>query len=267
MYLGVTLDRTLSFKEHTNKLRKKLSSRNNLLGKLANSSWGADPKTLKQTALALCYSTAEYCAPVWGRSCHAHRVDPELNKACRTITGALKSTPLPSLYRLASIAPPTIRCNTLTKSERDKQLNDNRHPLYGYQNINRRLKSRKSFATTNCLENRNPSEDRIEQWKNANQALPNGRIPEPSETLPLGSTLDRKDWVALNRARSGVGRTRDNLVRWGLADDTACPCGEEVQTMTHILHECTLGPSCSNQDLMEANQTAMQWIQWWRDSI
>ena len=66
VYLGVTLDRTLSFKEHTRKVKEKLSSRNNLLGKLANSSWGADPKMLKQTALALYYSTAEYCAPVWG---------------------------------------------------------------------------------------------------------------------------------------------------------------------------------------------------------
>ena len=67
VYLGVTLDRTLSFKEHVAKLRKKISSRNNLLGTLANSSWGADPDTLRSTAMALCYSTAEYCAAVWGR--------------------------------------------------------------------------------------------------------------------------------------------------------------------------------------------------------
>ena len=59
VYLGVTLDSALSFKEHITKLKGKLSSRNNLLGKLANSNWGADPKTLKQAALALCYSTAE----------------------------------------------------------------------------------------------------------------------------------------------------------------------------------------------------------------
>ena len=82
VYLGVTLDRTFSFKEHISKLKKKLSTRNNLLSKLANTNWGADPKTLKQTALALSYSTAEYCSPVWERSCHAKKVDPELNRAC-----------------------------------------------------------------------------------------------------------------------------------------------------------------------------------------
>ncbi len=37
VYLGVTFDRTLSFKEHTRKLKEKLSSRNSLLRKLANS--------------------------------------------------------------------------------------------------------------------------------------------------------------------------------------------------------------------------------------
>ena len=120
VYLGVTLDRTLSFKKHVEQLKKKLSSRNSLLGKLANSVWGADPATLKQSAIALCYSTAEYCAPVWSRSCHARKIDPELNKACRIITGNLKPTPLPDLYRLASISPPSIRREAITKAEREK---------------------------------------------------------------------------------------------------------------------------------------------------
>ena len=265
VYLGVTLDRTLSFKEHTNKLKEKLSSRNNLLGKLANPNWGADPNTLKQTALALCYSTAEYCAPAWAGSCHASKVDPELNKACRIITGALKPTQLPALYRLASIAPPSIRRDTLTKCERDKQLGDNRHPLYGYQDIGRRLKSRNSFATTNGLGNRKPSEYRLERWKDANQLLPSDCLPEASESLPPGSSFCRKDWVALNRARAKVGKTGDNLAKWGLAENAACPCGEPIQTMDHILRGCTLGPSYSDQDLLEANHTALQWTQWWRD--
>ena len=72
VYLGVTLDRTLSYKEHVNKLRKKVIPRTNLSRKLAPTKWGTDAKTLKQTALAVCYSTAEYCAPVWARSNHAY---------------------------------------------------------------------------------------------------------------------------------------------------------------------------------------------------
>ena len=39
--LGVTLDRTLSYKQHIEKVKGKVRTRNNLLHKLANSSWGA----------------------------------------------------------------------------------------------------------------------------------------------------------------------------------------------------------------------------------
>ncbi|UYV65983.1 hypothetical protein LAZ67_3006060, partial [Cordylochernes scorpioides] len=62
-YLGIHLDRTLTFKTHLTKLKGKLSSRNNILHKLAGSSWGSDANTLRTSALALIFSTAEYCAP------------------------------------------------------------------------------------------------------------------------------------------------------------------------------------------------------------
>ena len=157
VYLGVTLDRTLSFKEHVNKLKNKVDTRNNLRSKLSTTKWGADAKTLKQAALALSYSASEYCAPVWERSCHAAKVDAELNKACRLITGTLRATPLPALYRLASIAPPNIRRDAIARNEKTKQSNDSRHPLYNHPETRKRLKSRKSFMTTEGLENTDPS--------------------------------------------------------------------------------------------------------------
>ena len=112
----------------------------------------ADPETLRQTAIALCYSTAEYCAPVWTRSCHAHKVDPELNRSCRIITGTLKPTPLPSLYRVAGITPPSIRRETISRTEKNNQISDPRHPLHPHQVVRQRLKSRKSFTTVEGLE-------------------------------------------------------------------------------------------------------------------
>jgi len=63
-YLGVTLDRTLFYREHLTKTAGKLKNRNNLLMKLAGSTWGASANTLRSSALALCYSAAEYCTPV-----------------------------------------------------------------------------------------------------------------------------------------------------------------------------------------------------------
>ena len=236
------------------------------MGKLANTSWGADPATLKQTAIALCYSTAEYCAPIWSRSCHAQKIDAELNKACRIITGNLKPTPLPDLYKLASISPPSIRRDAITKAEREKQLSDNRHPMYNHQRVQQRLRSRKSFVTVNRLGNESLSTYRLRRWMETEQHHSES-IPKPSEDLSNGASLSRKDWVALNRARAKTGRTGDNLFRWGLAENAQCACGESVQTMDHILRSCPEGPSCSNEDLLEANQPAQDWLLRWRDKI
>ena len=60
-YLEIKLDRTLTFRHHLESLRSKLTSRIGLLRPLARSSWGANAQTLRTTALALIYSTAEYC--------------------------------------------------------------------------------------------------------------------------------------------------------------------------------------------------------------
>ena len=109
IYLGVTLDRTLSYSTHIMKVKAKTAERNNVLRKLANSKWGTHPSTIKTTALALCYSTAEYACPVWERSAHAHKVDPVLNNACRPITGCLQPTNVENLYLPAGIAPPAVR--------------------------------------------------------------------------------------------------------------------------------------------------------------
>ena len=267
VYLGVTLDRTLSFKEHVAKLRKKISSRNNLLGTLANSSWGADPNTLRSSAMALCYSTAEYCAEVWARSAHASKIDPELNKACRVVTGNLRATPLSSLYRLAGVAPPNIRRLAITKAERDRQLQDSRHPLHGHQEERRRLVSRKSFVTTDGLDGTTAPSFRIRTWRRHDNDNPNEALPDIRESLPAGTDLARRDWAALNRARAKVGKTGDNLVRWGLRDSADCPCGEPNQTMAHILQDCRLSSHCTDLDLKLANNTARQWISVWSDKI
>ena len=63
-YLGVKLDRSLTFRHHLEALCKKLLTRVALLRQLAGSGCGAVAKTLCISALSLVYSPAEYCAPV-----------------------------------------------------------------------------------------------------------------------------------------------------------------------------------------------------------
>jgi len=57
VYLGVTLDRTLSYRQHLQKTAAKVKTRNNLLSKLAGSSWGANADTIHTSALALLFGS------------------------------------------------------------------------------------------------------------------------------------------------------------------------------------------------------------------
>ena len=64
IYLGVKLDRSITFRHHLVALRKKISLHLTLLKRLVGLGWGADAKTLCIATLSLVYSTAKYCAPV-----------------------------------------------------------------------------------------------------------------------------------------------------------------------------------------------------------
>ena len=148
VYLGVTLDRTLSFKQHIEKVKGKVRTRNNLLRKLANSLWGASAPTLRATALALCYSAAEYACPVWERSSHSKKLDPTLNDSCRAITGFLKPMSVDTLHVLSGIAPPDIRWSVTSRMERLRQSQDRRHPCHDIEPAQKHLKLRKSSLHT-----------------------------------------------------------------------------------------------------------------------
>ena len=64
-------------------------------------------------------------------------------------------------------------------------------------------------------------------------------IPLPSNTPP-GCDLKRREWVLLNRIRSGYGRFGSFMHRIGLSNNPKCVCGE-IQTPQHVLNCQTIG--------------------------
>ena len=108
-YLGVTIDWPLTYKPHIRKVAAKTRTRNNSVHILAGTAWGAGTKTLRTSALALCYSVAEYCAPVWRNSAHTYPVDVQLNNTMMAINGAVRCTMTDRLPVLSNIAPGDIR--------------------------------------------------------------------------------------------------------------------------------------------------------------
>ena len=128
VYLGVKLDRSLTYVKHTDKLQAKLRTRNNLLRKLTGTSWGATASCLRTSAMGLVYSCAEYCCSTWLNSAHAPKIDVELNKAMRVITGTVDSTPIIWLSALSNIAPPSIRRRKALRNIFGKVLNNDEIP-------------------------------------------------------------------------------------------------------------------------------------------
>ena len=59
-------------------------------------------------------------------------------------------------------------------------------------------------------------------------------VSDPEEGVK-GEELSRKHWTTLNRLRTGVGRYRASMKKWGLADSAAGECGEPEQTADHII--------------------------------
>ena len=108
-YLGVKLDRSLTFHHHLVALCKKISLHITLLRRLMGSGRGAGAKTLRIATLSLVYSTAEYCAPVWCRSAHTCLIDSVLNDALCIVTGCLCPTPTDHLPVLSGIQPAELR--------------------------------------------------------------------------------------------------------------------------------------------------------------
>jgi len=164
-YLGVTLDRSLTYRQHLESLRKKLTSRVAHLRQLAGSGWGAGATALRTATLSLVHSTAEYCAPVWCRSAHTRLINPAINDALRIVTGCLRPTPVDKLPILAGIQSAELRRSgaTLSLGRRAMELGHLLHSALTRPSsaVARRLKSRHPFQLISESDNNNI---RAAQW-------------------------------------------------------------------------------------------------------
>ena len=251
-YLGVKLDRSLTFRHHLEALRKKLTTRVALMRRLAGSGWGAGAKTLRTAAISPVYSTAEYCVPVWCRSAHTRLIDSVLNDALRIVTGCLRPTPTDYLPVLAGIQPAELRRFGATLSLAYRGSLDPGHILYellagsthGYRE---RLKCRRPFvpAARKLLQDPTEWDIRAAQWTDFKWSTEYSEcssdirafIPRTSIS-PMGMGLPRSSWVRFNRLRAGVGCFQSSMHKWGLAPTSNCECGAAEQTGEHIILIC-----------------------------
>ena len=243
-YLGVKLDRSLTFHHYLVALHKKLFSRVTLLRRLVGSGWGAGTKTLRIATLSLVYSTAEYCAPVWCRSAHTRLIDSVLNDALRIVTGCLRPTPMDLLPVLSGIQPAELRRIGATLFLAYRGSLDPDHILHGllsgFSDTRQvKLRSRCPFVpgARNLLKNLARLGIRASEWTNHKwkpeycENVSRLRVFVPrTDARPVGMGLPRAAWVKLNRLRTGVGRFHSSMHKWGLAPSPNCECSASEQT-------------------------------------
>lgn len=240
-YLGVQLDRSLTFKNHIEKLCLKLNSRNNIIQKLVGSGWGASADTLRTSSLSLVYSTAEYGCAVWRNSSHAYKVDTKLNQTMRIISGTVKSTPVVWLPTLCNIAPPDLRrckatSNLIQRCMRhDSSLLKDELFLRPVHRLNSRY-----FIWNEVPEllKFDITDKWRERWTDSSPC--NYHLCMDPTLKPGGFLLSRIAWCRLNRIRTGHGRCNSCLFKWNMTDSPACDCGCAEQTMGHIISSCPL---------------------------
>ena len=107
--VGIKVDRALTFCRYLVSLNEKLTTLVGLLKRIAVSSCGENAIVLRAATLALFYSTAKYCAPVWSRSAHTRFIDMPINDALRIVTGCLCPTSTDNIFVIAGIQPTKLR--------------------------------------------------------------------------------------------------------------------------------------------------------------
>ena len=97
---------------------------------------------------------------------------------------------------------------------------DQRHPMYGLTAAPSRLKSGKSFLRTVPPLDKHTTHQLKTQnlWQNYTDNIPDQHKLQNfpvQEALPPGHKLQWNKWRCLNRLRSGVGKTKSLLLKWG----------------------------------------------------
>jgi len=226
--------------------------------KLAGSNWGASANTVWSSALALCYSAAEYCAPVWSRSAHTSQVDVQLKSTMRLISGTLHSTPLPWLPVLSNIELPALRRKAATDKLVEKIVKYDSRPIQpdilNPPLLRVRLTSRKPLWLD--LQPVDIKSRWRHNWKSA-QVINSHLVCDPTIRQPAFE-LHRQQCSLLNCFRTEQGHCSACRRKWQLID--LYPCGE-IQTMSHIVESCLrtkLNGGLSR--LHSADEDAVLWL-------
>ena len=104
-YLGVKLDKRLTWKPHLKKTERKATRKTALMKKLAGTNCGANSNILKRVYVGTVRPTLEYGMSVWATAAKSNTsyLAKVQNSSLRIITGGMKTTPIQKMEKCTNI--------------------------------------------------------------------------------------------------------------------------------------------------------------------
>ena len=124
-FLGIKFDPQLTFADHIDDLKAKMSRRRRCLQALAGKTWGSHRRTIRAAYIGYIRALFDYGAAVFGT--HAApsvkgRLEAEQNKCARVITGCLRATRKDALLSEADLPTLSLRAIQLAGTEYQRIL-------------------------------------------------------------------------------------------------------------------------------------------------
>ena len=131
-FLGVQLDRRLTYQEHTKSLRLKCTKAMNILKCVSRTTYGSDRATLLLLYRSLIRSKLDYACVVYDSACATLKrtLDTVHNAALRIATGAFRTSPVSSSMSEAHEPPLSVRRALLSMRYACKLRQLREHPTY-----------------------------------------------------------------------------------------------------------------------------------------
>ena len=157
-FLGVTYDRSLSFRPHAMQVKTRILNRIRIMASLATKEWGWNRRSLQRIYQAIIHSVLNYCGAGWQpwlAKSNVLLLERTHNRALRVLTGQLSDTPLECLRLEAGFSSfeTSIRRNAAIAWEKSARLPDSnpRHELFGSPVFHRwKRKDCSSVAKETC---------------------------------------------------------------------------------------------------------------------
>ena len=158
-FLGITLDRTLSFSKHVSLLKAKFFPRLKALRCISASSWGPSKESVSVLYKFFLRPLLTYASPGWfpfQSATNITKLECLHRAASRVITGCLSSSPIPILLSESSLPPLRVTLTHFTLSSYERALRlPTSFPISGLARLGVRPRlcrsSRRALAFTHPL--------------------------------------------------------------------------------------------------------------------